>query len=87
MSLLRADLVCRDAVELMTDYLEGTLGRRQRRRLERHLADCPHCRAYLEQLRSTIASLGVPAEEPTDSATRDALIDLYRRYRDDPSDG
>jgi anti-sigma factor RsiW len=79
-SLLRSDLVCRDAVELMTDYLEDVLSRRQRRRLKRHLADCPHCRAYLEQLRATIAALGVPAEEPTDSATRDALIDLYRRY-------
>ena len=87
MSLLRTDLVCRDAVELMNDYLEGSLSRRQRRRLERHLAGCPHCQAYLEQLRSTIAVLGVPTEEPTDSATRDALIDLYRRYRDDPKGG
>jgi anti-sigma factor RsiW len=85
-SILRSELVCRDAVELMTDYLEGALGRRQRRRLERHLADCPHCRAYLEQLRATVVALGEPAEEPTDSATRDALLDLYRRYREDPGE-
>lgn len=87
MPLLHADLACRQAVELMTDYLEGALTRRQRRRLERHLRGCPHCRAYLNQLRITIAALGVPAEEPTDTATREALVDLYRRYRDDAEGG
>lgn len=84
MPLLHADLVCQRAVELMTDYLEGALTRRQRKRLERHLRDCPHCRAYLHQLRITITALGVPDEEPTEPATREALMDLYRRYRGDP---
>ncbi len=86
MLLLRSDLVCQQAVELMTDYLEEALTRRQRRRLERHLRDCPHCRAYLQQLRITIVALGVPSDEAPDPATREALIDLYRRYRDERED-
>ena len=49
--LLRRDLVCQQAVELVTDYLEGTLSRAARRRFEAHLAGCPHCTEYLAQMR------------------------------------
>ena len=31
---------CREFVELVTEYLEGTLSWRQRRRFEKHLAAC-----------------------------------------------
>lgn len=34
---LRRDLVCREAVELVTDYLEGKLSRRDMRAFEAHL--------------------------------------------------
>ncbi len=51
MRLLPRDLVCQQAVELVTDYLEGALGRRDRRRFESHLRACPNCRAYLEQIK------------------------------------
>ena len=36
--LHRRGLVCRQAVELVTDYLEGSLSARARRRFEAHLA-------------------------------------------------
>lgn len=76
----RKDLVCQQAVELVTDYLEGALSRRDRRRFERHLRVCPNCSAYLEQIRATIALAGsVEPEELTAEATQD-LIDLYRRW-------
>ena len=50
----RRDLACRQVVTLLTDYLEGALDARQQRRLERHLAACPHCTEFLRQLRATI---------------------------------
>jgi anti-sigma factor RsiW len=79
----RKDLVCQQAVELVTDYLEGALSRRDRRRFERHLRGCPNCSAYLEQIRATIALAGsVEPEELTTEATQD-LVDLYRRWRSD----
>ena len=34
----RRDIVCQQAVELVTDYLEGALSRADRRRFEAHLA-------------------------------------------------
>ena len=83
MRLLNRDLVCRQAVELMSDYLEGALSGRQRGRLEKHLAGCPHCRAYLEQMRATIATMGRVEPKPPDAETRDELIDLFHRYHNE----
>ena len=80
--LRRRSLVCRQAVELMTDYLEGALSGRARARLEAHLADCPHCSAYLEQMRVTIAALGRVEPEDLSAEAQDELVALYRRWRE-----
>ena len=77
----RRALVCRDAVALMTAYLDGELAGPDRHRLEAHLADCPHCSEYLAQLRVTIDALGhVDVDELPDEAVDD-LVDLYRRWK------
>jgi anti-sigma factor RsiW len=76
-------LICQEVVEMVTDYLEGALSRRERRRLEAHLADCPHCTEYLAQIRATIRLTG--RLEPADLTPemRDDLGELYRRWRTD----
>ena len=76
-----ASVVCRQAVELVTDYLEGGLSRRERARFEDHLKDCPHCSAYLEQMRATIATLGRIEPESLDDRAREDLVELYRRWK------
>jgi anti-sigma factor RsiW len=81
LTLRRKDLVCRQAVELVTDYLEGTLSRRDRHRLEAHLRNCPNCSAYLEQIRVTIALAGAIEVEELSADARQDLIDLYRRWQ------
>lgn len=65
----------------MTDYLDGVLSRRDRERLEAHLADCPHCREYLAQIGLVAATAG--RVEPDDLAPEalDDLVALYRRWR------
>jgi anti-sigma factor RsiW len=81
--LRRKDLVCQQAVELVTAYLEGALSRRQRRRFEAHLQACPNCSAYLEQIKLTVELSGtVEPEDLTPEARRD-LTDLYRRWQSD----
>jgi len=85
MIFLTRDLVCQQAVELVTDYLEGKLSWRQRRRFEAHLRGCPNCRAYLEQIRQTITVMGRVEPETLAPQARDDLIDLFRRYRGDRS--
>ena len=49
-----ATYVCRQFVEDVTDYLEGVLPDDIVILVELHLADCPHCREYLAQMRRTI---------------------------------
>jgi anti-sigma factor RsiW len=76
-------LVCREAVALVTDYLEGRLPARDVARLEAHLGDCPHCSEYLAQMRATIDALGrVEVDDLGDDALDD-LVSLYRAWRSD----
>lgn len=80
-------LVCREAVELMSDYLEGSLSRRDRKRLETHLAECPHCTMYLDQMRATIAASGAVHPEDLDPQALDELTELFRQFRGDVDQG
>jgi anti-sigma factor RsiW len=79
----RRDIVCQQAVELVTDYLEGALSRADRRRFEAHLAGCPHCTEYLAQMRATIELTGGITADDLTSQMQDDFIDLYRRWRAD----
>jgi anti-sigma factor RsiW len=83
LSLRRRDLVCQQAVELVTDYLEGSLSRRDRRRFEAHVRGCPNCTAYVEQIRLTIRLTGSVSPEDLSPEARADLRDLYRRWRSD----
>jgi anti-sigma factor RsiW len=81
----RRDLVCRDAVELMSNYVEGALSKNDRVRLEAHLAGCPHCTRYLEQIRATISAAGHVEPDDLPEKTVDDLVALYRNWRDEPA--
>ncbi len=65
---------------MVTDYLEDALPRRRRARLEAHLADCPHCREYVEQIRRTVAAMGRVEPDALEPEVRDELVALYRRW-------
>ena len=72
-------LSCRDVVDLLTDYLDGALPPLTHERVEAHLATCPDCTAYLEQIRATIDVVGRLREEDLPEPMRD---DLMRAFRD-----
>lgn len=75
------DLVCREAVELVTDYLEGALSAPERARLEAHLSVCPHCSEYLAQMRRTLDALGHIDADALAPDVADELVSLYRRWQ------
>jgi anti-sigma factor RsiW len=75
-------LVCREFVELVTDYLEGALPEDERIRFEAHLAECDGCTGYLEDMRRLIGSLNEAPEPPPDAETREALIRAFRELRE-----
>jgi anti-sigma factor RsiW len=75
------DLACRELVELVTDYFEDALPRRDRRRFERHVAGCDGCRTYVEQMRVTSRALGGLTEETISPEARDALLHAFRDWK------
>ena len=79
----RRAIVCRQAVALMADYLDGRLPASDVLRLESHLAGCPHCSEYLAQLRVTIDALGRAEPDALTEDALDELVDLYRRWNAD----
>jgi len=78
-----ADLTCKEIVEIVTDYLEGTLPRAQRRAFDAHLAECDGCTQYLEQMRETIRLTGTLTEESLEPDLRAKLLDAFRDLRRD----
>lgn len=82
MPLLRPHpLVCQEFVELVTDYLDGALSRRDRRRMDRHLRACDGCTEYLESIRVTARALGELPPEPVDDHVREHLLAAFRDLR------
>jgi len=46
-------VTCRDAIALLGEYLEATLGASTVTDIEAHLRDCDECQAYLNTYRRT----------------------------------
>jgi len=70
----RKPLSCRELVELVTEYLDDTLSRRDRTRFEEHIAGCGNCTLYLAQFRETIKLTGALREQDVAPEARDALL-------------
>jgi len=76
------ELVCREVVELVTEYLGGTLSARDRARFDQHLATCPPCTAYLAQVGTTLelaAELRLAGAPPDDEVARQ-LGEMFRHW-------
>jgi anti-sigma factor RsiW len=82
----RDDLACQQVVELVNDYLEDVLPRRERKRFERHLRACPNCTAYLEQMRVTVAAVGRITPDDLSPEAREDFIELFRAWRAEEAD-
>ncbi len=73
-------ITCTELVEVVTDYLEGQVDDSLRAEIEAHLALCPGCDNYLEQMRETIQAMGrVPVDSLSDAA-RDDLMAAFRTF-------
>lgn len=75
------DLTCVRVVEIMTEYLEGSLTTADSLRLEHHLQSCPGCTEYLRQLRTVAGSLRGLTSASFPAEMRDGLIAEIRRLR------
>jgi anti-sigma factor RsiW len=78
---MSGDMSCKEVVEVITEYLEGTMGAEDRERFEAHLETCPFCVTYLEQMRQTIVTIGELREDSISSHTRQQLVTAFQDWR------
>jgi anti-sigma factor RsiW len=74
-------LTCRELVELVTGYLEGALDAGERARFEAHIDACPHCTAYLEQMRLTLVVVGELAHDELSDEMERELLGAFRDWK------
>jgi anti-sigma factor RsiW len=80
------EIICKQLVELVTDYLEGVLDPVVAARFDAHLLECDGCTSYLEQFQSTISTLGRIPPDHLDESFRERLLDTFRGWTATPED-
>ena len=75
------DLACKELVEIITDYLEGTLPDHDRARFDAHLMTCAPCREYVAEMHTTLRLTGRLTVESISPGARDELLRAFRRMK------
>jgi len=87
------EIRCIEMVEVVTDWMEGALDETTGVAVEEHLAICPDCIAYLDQLRTAatlagrLAARDRPDAPPADVRARLVAAFEASRPRPDPAGG
>ncbi len=69
---------CRDAFDLLVEYLDGTLDAARTSHLEAHFRDCPPCLRFLSTYRKTVSLTRRLKEEQVPPE----ILDRVRRFLD-----
>jgi anti-sigma factor RsiW len=77
MSAIR-ELTCQEIIELVTDYLEGTMDAELLAAFEAHLAICDGCAHYLQQIEATIRVAGTIESASLSSEFQTGLLEAFR---------
>ncbi len=75
------EMSCRELVQVVNDYIEGMLSPADRKRFEQHLAICPGCQIYLDQMRQTISVVGRLSEESIPADAKNVLLQAFRDWK------
>ena len=76
-------MTCREAIDVLADFLEAALGPDLARELDAHLAQCPECSAYLATYRRTVGTTAVAARvDMPDELRRRLSAFLLQRLRE-----
>lgn len=78
--MTNVEMTCKELVELVTEYLEETLPSIDRARFETHVAGCPYCNTYLQQMRETICMVGKLTEDTVSPEARQEMLDIFRDW-------
>jgi predicted anti-sigma-YlaC factor YlaD len=75
------DMSCKELVELVTDYLEGSLSPPDLHRFDLHIAKCDWCKIYIDQIRLTIKAAGKLSEDSILPHVQDELLAVFRDWK------
>ena len=75
------ELSCQEIVELVSEYLEGTMDGDLRVAFEAHLASCGHCVHYVEQMEATIRLAGTIDPEALSPEFQAGLLAAFRDFQ------
>jgi anti-sigma factor RsiW len=74
------ELTCQEIVELVTEYLEGTMDEPLRAAFRAHLAKCDGCSHYLEQIEATIRIAGTLEPAALSPEFQRGLLQAFRDF-------
>ena len=74
-------VTCQEVVELVSDYLDHALPAEEASLFEQHVNFCDGCDWYLDQMRSTVRTVGQITEADVPHETRDKLIAAFREWK------
>jgi hypothetical protein len=74
------ELSCQEIVELVTEYLEGTMDEPLRIAFREHLAKCDGCAHYLEQIEATIRIAGTLEPAALSPEFHAGLLQAFRDF-------
>jgi anti-sigma factor RsiW len=77
-----AAYMCRQFVEDVTAYLDGALPESEVAIIDGHLADCPHCREYLNEMRLTVIKTRALNDRDVDAMPPDLRERLMQAFRE-----
>jgi hypothetical protein len=72
---------CQEVVELVTDYLDQALPADEASVFEQHVNFCDGCDWYLDQMRTTISTVGRITEEDVPPDARERLLAAFREWK------
>jgi Putative zinc-finger len=74
-------ITCQEVVELVTEYFDRSLSEDDAELFEQHLNFCEGCDWYVDQMRTTVASVGRIREEDVPPETRERLLAAFRDWK------
>ncbi len=76
------EMACKELVDVLTDYLDGSLSPDDRQRLEAHLEECPYCVNYLAQMKETIDAMGGVRLASLAPERQEEVLEAFRGWED-----
>ena len=74
-------VTCQEVVELVSDYLDQALSPEEASLFEQHVNFCDGCEWYLDQMRSTVTTVGRITEHDVPDETREKLLAVFREWK------